>query len=214
MEYHQEKIWNRVWQRGDLTEAAVDAGRKIYNWFFRRVLKKYLSPDTKMLELGCGTSLLFISLAGGVKKIVGLDISAAAIELSQKNARISGVENGEFILGDCRSIPYEDEFDFVWSNGLLEHFDDPLEIARQHYKAVCRGGVALLSVPYRYSYHNVWYILTRPRILRPFWFWPGVEQIFFTRRNLKEIGSKITPHSRVFFLKPFLLGMVFLELRK
>lgn len=203
-----------MWLREGIATAIVDAGRNFYNWFLRRVLRRYILSDSTMLELGCGTSTLFISLAGEVKKIVGLDISEAAVELSRKNAKLLGVKNTEFVLGDCRSIPYENEFDLVWSNGLLEHFDDPLEIARQHYKAVRPGGVALMSVPYYYSYHNLWYILTRPRIMRPFWLWPGVEQIFFTRHELKKIGANITPHSRVFFLKPFLLGMIFLELRK
>ena len=192
----------------------VNTGRNVYNWFLRRLLRRYLSSRAVMLELGCGTSTLSIALSSYAKKIVGLDNSLAALKLSKKNAESAQANNMEFVLGDCRRVPYDDKFDLVWSNGLLEHFDDPLEVARQHFKAVRSGGVALMGVPYYYSYHNLWYVVTRPRVLRIFWLWPGIEQVFFTRAQLEEIGAKITPRSRVFFLKPFILGIVFLELKK
>lgn len=214
MESHQDTIWNRVWARGGFSTAIVDVGRGVYNWFFRRVLRRYLASDILMLELGCGTSSLTISLAREVKKIIGLDISHEALELSKKNMELAGVHNMEFVHGDCLDVPYEGEFHFLWSQGLLEHFDDPLAVARQHFKAIRPGGTALMSVPYYYSYHNLWYIFTRPRFLRSLWLWPGVEQTFFTRKQLQEIGAHITPHARVFFLQPLLLGIVFLELKK
>ncbi len=214
MQNNHVKIWNPLWSRAGLTMMIVNGGRNFYNMFFRRVLQRYLGPDTIMLELGCGSSSLSISLASRAKKVIGLDISDEAIRFSQKNAAVAQANNMEFVRGDCCSVPYENKFHFVWSNGLLEHFDDPVEIARQHFKAVRPGGIALLCVPYYYSYHNLWYTLTRPRILRFLWLWPGVEQVFFTRSELQKIGSLLTPHSRTFFLKPFILGMVFLELKK
>ncbi len=214
MEHHHGGSWDPVWVRRGFVIGLVNAGRNVYNLFLRRVLRRYLFPDAGMLELGCGTSTLSVALSPYAKKIVGLDNSPAALVLSKRNAESAGAHNMEFVLGDCRRVPFDQVFDFVWSNGLLEHFDDPLEIARQHFKAVRPGGTALMGVPYYYSYHNLWYRLTRPRLLRIFWLWPGIEQDFFSRRQLREIGAKITPHSRVFFLKPVILGIIFLELKK
>ncbi len=214
LERSQEKEWDLVWKKRNIASDIVDFGRKIYTYFFRRVLKRYLSKNDEMLELGCGTSLLSISLAPCVKKIVGLDISQASLDISKKNANAKGVKNMEFVIGDCKNVQYENKFDFVWSNGLIEHFEDPESVVREHFKTVKKGGAVLIAVPYYYSYHKVWYVISRPKLLRKLWLWLDVKQIFFTRKTLRDIGKKITPNHRVFFLHPVILGMVFLELRK
>ena len=123
-----------------------------------------------------------------------------------------GVKNARFEGGDCLDLAYENAFDVVWSQGLMEHFDDPEAVAREHYKAVKKGGIALLSVPYRYSYHALWYLATRPRFLRPLW--PWTDQRFYTAQDLLRIGRTITPRARVHFLQPFPLGLAILELPK
>jgi len=210
----QEKEWDMVWQRKNLYTVVVDRGREIYNFFFRRVLRRYITPHTTMLELGCGTAMLMTSLAGEMKSIVGMDISEASLELSRENALREGATNSEFALGDCKAVHYIERFDFVWSNGLIEHFEDPAAIVREHYKAVKPGGTVLISVPYYYSYHKIWYVISRPRFLRFLWLWLDAEQVFFSKKMLADIGKEITSNYRVFFLHPFVLGIVFLELKK
>ncbi len=209
---HQREEWQDIWKRRGIITTIVDAGRQIYNWFFRRYLRKFISKNTRFLEVGCGTASLSLSLAGEIRELVGVDNAEAALELSRKRARDGGVENSTFELGDCLALQYENEFDVVWSQGLMEHFDDPVKVASEHYKAVKPGGIALLSIPYRYSYHTLWYKLTRPRFLRPLW--PWTEQIFYTKKQLLEIGKKITPSARIHFLQPFPLGIIILELPK
>ncbi len=212
--HSQEREWDLVWQRKNFYTVLVDRGRIIYNYFFRRVLGRYITPQTTMLELGCGTAMLATSLAREMKQVVGMDISEASLALSRDNARKIGATNTEFVLGDCKNVVYQDRFDLVWSNGLIEHFEEPAAIVREHFKATKEGGTVLVSVPYYYSYHKLWYIISRPKILRFLWLWLDAEQIFFTRTMLRDIGKSITPKSRVFFLHPFFLGIVFLEMRK
>lgn len=208
---YQEE-WDEIWARKSIAARTIDFGRIIYNWFFRRVLSKYLNPKSTMLEVGCGTSTLSLSLAPAIHSLVGVDISGEALARSQKEVQQKKVSNAKFVFGDCRNLSSSQAFDFVWSQGLLEHFPDPEAIAREHYKVLSKGGVALMSVPYRYSYHNVWYKLTRPKILRRFW--PWTEQRFFTKKELLKIGKNITPRARVLFLHPVPLGIVMLELTK
>lgn len=214
LEHSQEKQWDGVWRKRNFYARIVDFGRRVYVFFFRRVLKRYLHPKAEMLELGCGTSMLAVTLSPLAGKIIGLDISPASLELSRRNATNAGARNMEFVLGDCKHLDFHDTFDLVWSNGLLEHFEDPVAVAREHFKALKPGGAALIAVPYYYSYHKLWYAVSRPKILRFLWLWQDVEQIFFTKKMLREVGASVTPNYRVFFLQPFLLGMVFLELRK
>lgn len=209
---YQKEEWQNIWTRRGWLTVIVNMGRSVYNWFFRRYLRRFISKDTRFLEVGCGTSTLTLSLAGEIKELVGLDIAESAIELSNKNARELGTENIRFEIGDCLNLTYQDEFDIVWSQGLMEHFENPVLVASEHYKATKHGGIALLSVPYRYSYHALWYILTRPKILRPLW--PWTEQLFYNKRQLLDIGRRVTPKARVHFLQPFPLGIAILELPK
>jgi len=209
---YQKEEWQSIWVRHGRMTKIVDMGRSIYNWFFRRYLQKFISKDTRFLEVGCGTATLTLSLAGEIKELVGVDIAESAIELSNKHNVIMGVKNSKFELSDCLNLPYQDEFDVVWSQGLMEHFERPEEVAIQHYKAVKPGGIALISVPYKYSYHALWYILTRPKFLRPLW--PWTKQLFLDKKRLLAIGQTLTPKARVCFLQPFPLGIIILELPK
>lgn len=214
LERSQENEWKMVWKRKNIYTYIVDRGREFYNYFFRRVLRRYINSETKILELGCGTAMLVTSLANEVKQVVGLDISPDSLILSKENALKVGASNTKFVLGDCKNVQYSNEFNFVWSNGLIEHFDDPAEIVRQHYKVAKKGGTVLISVPYYYSYHKLWYLISRPKLFRWLWLWLDAEQIFFTKKMLHDIGKSLTPNYRVFFLHPAILGIVFLELRK
>ncbi len=204
--------WQAIWERKGLLDHIIDAGRTTYNFFFRRVLRRYLTPQSKVLELGCGRASLTLSLCSEIKELAGIDISDVAVQQASEYAKKHGIHNARFAVGDCTALNLGESFDFTWSQGLIEHFDDSRPITKAHYDALAPGGAALISVPYRYSYHAVWYILTRPALLRPLW--PWTEQKFFNGKMLLALGKSITPHARVYFLQPFPLGIIFLELRK
>lgn len=204
--------WQEIWKRHGLLDRIIDAGRSVYSLFFRRVLWRYLTPDSKMLELGCGRASLSLSLCPKIQKLVGVDISDVAVQQASGSARAQGITNATFSIDDCTRLSLPEKFDFVWSQGLLEHFEDPVVVAREHYRALAPGGAALVSIPYKYSYHAVWYTLTRPKLLRRFW--PWTEQRFYDRKELLKIGKAATPNARVFLLQPLPLGILFLELRK
>ena len=206
--------WEEIWERHNAVDAIINWGRTAYNFFFRRILRGYLTSRSDMIELGCGRASLTLSLALEIGSLTGVDISDAAVQQATSSAQRKDLQNTRFMVADCTNLgpDFDGKYDFSWSQGLIEHFDDSTAVTRQHYSALCPGGVALISVPYRYSYHNVWYTLTRPRLLRRFW--PWTEQKFFDKKTLLSLGTSITPHSRVFLLQPFPLGIVFLEMRK
>jgi SAM-dependent methyltransferase len=209
---HQNEEWQDIWKRRGILTMIVDLGRSVYNWFFRKYLRKFITKDTRFLEVGCGTATLSLSLAGEINGLVGVDFTEAALDLSRQHASEMNVQNSKFELRDCLSLPYVDEFDVVWSQGLMEHFHNPEEVAAQHYKATRPGGIALISVPYKYSYHALWYILTRPKFLQ--FLWPWTNMILLDKKRLLEIGRTLTPKARTRLLQPFLLGIIILELPK
>jgi len=209
---YQKDEWQAVWKRPGLLTKIVGLGRDTYNYFFRKYLRKYISKETRFLEFGCGTATLALSLASEMKELVGVDIAPAAVEMSNKHALEMGAKNHRFELGDCLDTPYENMFDIVWSQGLMEHFEYPEKVASEHFKATKPGGITLISIPYKYSYHALWYVLTRPKILRRFWPWTDI--ILIDKKRLLKIGRELTPKARVHTLKPFPLGIIILELPK
>eukprot|EP01059_Diplonema_ambulator_P016218 TRINITY_DN2757_c2_g1_i1.p1 TRINITY_DN2757_c2_g1~~TRINITY_DN2757_c2_g1_i1.p1 ORF type:complete len:594 (+),score=218.05 TRINITY_DN2757_c2_g1_i1:39-1784(+) len=70
---------------------------------------KYASLDegTVLLDLCCGTGTIGISLAGKVKKVVGIDIAKSSIEDAKLNAAANGVENVEYYCGKCEDLVEE-----------------------------------------------------------------------------------------------------------
>lgn len=204
--------WDAIWKRRGILDMAIDTGRSVYNVFFRRLFWRYLSTNASILELGCGRASLTLSIAPHIRRLVGIDISETAILHAREAAVQGGVTNASFELGDCTKLALSERFDLVWSQGLMEHFEDPVLIAREHYRMLAPGGTALLSVPYKYSYHTIWYALTRPRALRRFW--PWTEQRFFNHRELLAVGKQVTPDARAVLLQPFPLGVIILELRR
>lgn len=211
-DHKYEEEWDGVWARQGILTKIVNAGRGVYNNFWLKHINVYLNPESRMLEVGSGTATLMLMVAPKIKLGVGLDISDEALRLSNAHAKNMGITNVTFEKGDCMNVPYEDKFDFVWSQGLIEHFNTSEEIARQHFKATKPGGVSLLSVPHSLSFFRVWYILTRPKFLNRFW--PWTEQKFYSKKELLALGKNITPNARVFLIKPFFLGIVFLEMKK
>jgi SAM-dependent methyltransferase len=60
------------------------------------------------------------------------------------------------MCGDTLHLPFADgTYDAVFSQGLLEHFSDPLSIVREQSRVVKPGGVLLIDVPQRYSIYTV-----------------------------------------------------------
>ncbi|OQA91846.1 MAG: putative S-adenosylmethionine-dependent methyltransferase [Elusimicrobia bacterium ADurb.Bin231] len=77
-------------------------------------------PNTKLLDVGCGTGY-FLKAASEIKiETYGVDISSNAVEISRKNSPSSNItEVNDEIL------PFPDaSFDYVCCLGALEHFID------------------------------------------------------------------------------------------
>ncbi len=65
----------------------------------------YMSPQTPMLDLYCGTGTIALSFARYGHRAIAVDIEKQAIENAKENARINGLEDQiEFYAGDTADI--------------------------------------------------------------------------------------------------------------
>jgi len=207
----QKKEWDKIWKEKNLMNKLVDAGRVVYNKKWLSILEEYLDVDS-FCELGCGGSTLLLQVARYAKKVMGVDYSGEALRRSRKLFRENKIKNGEFIKDNCLKLKTKRKFDVVWSQGLVEHFKNPLKIVKAHLQLTKKGGYSIMSIPYKYSYMKFWYELTRfPGLDK---FWPWTDQQFFSKRRLeKMIKTKFPQYNTTVKPYPF-WGVVIVVIHK
>lgn len=75
-----------------------------------------------------------------------LDYSSSGCALAEKNFKALGIELDVY-QRDLFAAQLENRFDFVYSLGLIEHFDDFGAVVAAQAKLVKRGGTLLIGVP-------------------------------------------------------------------
>ncbi len=209
-------LWDQSWKRQSSGSGKfITFGRQIYNYYLFNFLKKYLEPDLDFLEVGCGTASLGQEIVKSVGSYTGYDISQQAIEQAKKEYRDQNIIKAGFYLEDITRPTQHKEYDLVWSQGLVEHFADTSSMIEAHLNVCKSGGRVIISVPAKFSYHYLWYLLTRNKKLKKFWPWP--DQIFISKEDFVQALKKLTgkyKSYRITCVKPRILGLQILIINK
>ena len=75
-----------------------DAAEMLYN---KAAELAGFTGDELLLDLYCGIGSIGLSMAHKVKKLIGIEVVASAIECAKKNAELNGIENASFYCGDA-----------------------------------------------------------------------------------------------------------------
>jgi ribosomal protein L11 methyltransferase len=99
-------------------------------------------PAASLVEIGCGTGILCLAAGAlGVTRVTGLDIAAAAVQTTRRNARDNALAAAIQVIrgsSDCLRA----RFDLVVANLPWEI---QLDQAAQLHRLAARGGRVLLS---------------------------------------------------------------------
>lgn len=116
-----------------------------------RQLKKYITPQTKLLDVGTGSGILaIVSLLYGISHAVGTDLDPCALEAVQENMRENhiGPESFEMMIGNIITdkevqdkVGYE-RYDIVVANILADVLVLLTPVIVPHLKA---GGIYITS---------------------------------------------------------------------
>ncbi len=84
-----------------------------------------LSPDDRVLELGCGSGMTALLLADDVEQMTASDISGEMIEIAKEKAKADGAANVEFV----RATPFDEVlesggYDVVLAFNFLHLMED------------------------------------------------------------------------------------------
>ena len=127
--------------------------RKLYpkytdNWddqLFREDILFHVEAQSILLDLGAG--------AGVVKEMnfKGLSSRVCGVDLDERVLTNEMLDEGK--VGDVSNIPYPDStFDIVFSDNLMEHVDNPLNIYAEVQRVLKPGGCFLFKTPNKYHY--------------------------------------------------------------
>jgi 2-polyprenyl-3-methyl-5-hydroxy-6-metoxy-1,4-benzoquinol methylase len=119
-----------------------------------KLLSARIRPGMRVLEIGFAPGKQLAMVAGKYgAEVTGIDYSEPGVETARNLFRGLGL-SGDLRLEDIfhTQIP-PGSFDFVYSIGVIEHFDDPLEIVACHIRVLKRGCNALILVP---NYHGIY----------------------------------------------------------
>lgn len=148
-----QPYWEGVYSRAPkmrlLPKSLIVPARDI-----QKLLRRYIKPQMQVLEIGCAPGKQLAYVSKHLKaKVSGVDYSERGIDFTRQLFKALGLE-GDFRCEDIFSTTFPPgAFDFVYSEGVIEHFDDPTEIVRRHVELLKPGGAALITIPnYRKIY--------------------------------------------------------------
>jgi 2-polyprenyl-3-methyl-5-hydroxy-6-metoxy-1,4-benzoquinol methylase len=85
----------------------------------------------RVLEIGCGMGLHSLELARRGAQVHAVDLTNGAVQATRARMKEFGLD-AEVQCADAESLPYSDqEFDFVWSWGVIHHSARTARIVRE-----------------------------------------------------------------------------------
>jgi ubiquinone/menaquinone biosynthesis C-methylase UbiE len=142
-------FYDRIAAVYDLTFKLNGYGRSLDQYFANNPLP--LSRGARVLDAGCGTGLLTLSLLRAIRfpvHITALDLSATSIVAANKAVNQGGgrTQDVSFTQGNVLSLPFADHsFDLVVTSGALEYV--PLEDGLNELARVIAPDGHLLHLP-------------------------------------------------------------------
>jgi len=102
-----------------------------------------LRGDERILDLGCGTGVVTRALADRVPRgfVLGIDNSRSMLEVASAHTRA----NLAFALLDITELPFEAEFEVIFSNATLHWIADHEQLMKKLYRALTPGGFLRLQ---------------------------------------------------------------------
>lgn len=139
-----QTVWDEFWQRKrDLDKVYASSPVTL-----KAILSHVDVAGKQVLEVGAGTGRDSAELARRGAEVFVLDLSPASLEIIAGLRHDLGLSNLHLVRGNALRLPFADgAFDFVFHQGLLEHFREPEYLLKENRRVLRPGGYCLCSVP-------------------------------------------------------------------
>lgn len=120
--------------------------------FLALLVQKNFSPQSKILDLGCGSGELLYSLAKAGYKVTGLDVSPVSIKRAQERLAELNLENNASV-GDITSLKTTKKFDCLIMDNVIEHLapDTTIDILKKCREVLTDNGQIIIATPHQFS---------------------------------------------------------------
>jgi len=135
-------FWNRVAKKYSKSPIADEEAyqQKL------ELTREYLTPETKLLEFGCGTGSTAILHAPLVAQIEAIDISVNMLEIAKHKATTEQINNIHFQEASINTFVAEDgSFDIIIGMSILHLLEDKEAALEKVYKMLKPGGIFISS---------------------------------------------------------------------
>src|SRR5208282_4520175 len=112
----------------------------------------------RVLEIGCGTAIDSHYLSGKFNSVAfwASDVSREAVAVANKTGELLG-SKVNLTVADVKSMPFDDGFfDIVFSQGVMEHFKDPLPAIKEQLRVLKSDGYLIIDVPQKYNPYTIY----------------------------------------------------------
>ena len=107
-----------------------------------------------VLDLGCGTGVDLVRFARGKARVVGVDLSEAAVRLAQQNVGHQHLQ-AALVVADGERLPFPDNhFDYVFAHGVVQYTANGRRLVDEVRRVLKPGGEAVFQGYNRISWLN------------------------------------------------------------
>jgi len=143
-------VWDRAWSSHD--RPPTDCHERLV-----AIVARLARPlrEKRVLEVGAGSARDTLRLAELGARSVAVDLSATALRLARRGMQARRVEIG-LVMGNGYALPFQSaSFDVVFSQGVVEHFSDPLPLLAEQVRVLKPGGLLLIDVPQTVNLYTI-----------------------------------------------------------
>ncbi|NJL17434.1 MAG: class I SAM-dependent methyltransferase [Nitrospira sp.] len=138
----------------------------------------------RLLDVGCGEGYALAFFREQGWSVTGLDFSAAGVRSKNPGCQDDLVTGDIFALLETK-ISAGETYDVVWSQNVLEHVIDPLNLLKSLRTLVSLDGIAVITVPNDCSITQR-AALDKQHIDNAFWVLPPDHLNYFDRKSLSK----------------------------
>jgi 2-polyprenyl-3-methyl-5-hydroxy-6-metoxy-1,4-benzoquinol methylase len=133
---------------------------KIRNQYVESICANFLKKNSKILDVGCGTGDLVISLLKNDYDAFGIDFAASMITEAKSEARKSNLPENKFIVSSFLDYEPETKFNLISANGFVEYISEKEfhQFIKKSYDYLDENGIIVFELRNRlfnvFSFNN------------------------------------------------------------
>ena len=194
------EYFNEVEQRKYFVEPHIPSFAEFEKWQGKRVL-----------EIGCGIGTEAINFARNGALLTIIELSKESLELTKKRFSVFGL-TANFILGNAEDLDNllsnKDEFDLIWSFGVIHHSPNPKKILEKCKKFLKNDGELRIMVYSKISY-KLFYLMKETGI----WDFGSLDELISSYSEA-QTGCPITYSYTLEDAKRLFSDFIVLDIRK